>query len=295
MRAQVRTAHCETARALSFSGGSAVRALATCARPAALLQSAHIPWKPTAPAGRPSPRCMAVLRRVRRKLQTSSCLACVRKSELRKPRALSLSREEAQHARLRRARAAPCWLESAHTGWKPTAPAGRPSPLVHGRAPACEPQTPYEQPTFRRAQVKNAPTARALSMLVNVIKSLVRRACSKRSCCYSPATLPAVVPLLVRAANGAQPPLVCVNPSQKNRLFLRLTGHALQKHTPSGPPRAWQRRRKREMCKKANKGCDPNDTNKQLRGVIGIVPAPLEFPRWKPFADTGRRWIIAIA
>ena len=53
-------------------------------------------------------------------------------------RALSLSREEAQHARLRHARAPPRWLESVHTLRKPTAPARRPSPSAHGRAPTCQ-------------------------------------------------------------------------------------------------------------------------------------------------------------
>ena len=79
-------------------------------------------------------------------------------------RALALSREEAQHARLRRARAPPRWLQSAHTLWKPTAPAGRPSRSVRGRASACEPRAPNEQLTCVRAQVRSAPTVRALSL-----------------------------------------------------------------------------------------------------------------------------------
>ena len=79
-------------------------------------------------------------------------------------RALALSREEAQHARLRRARAPPRWLQSAHTLWKPTAPAGRPSRSVRGRASACEPRAPNEQLTCVRAQVRTAPTVRALSL-----------------------------------------------------------------------------------------------------------------------------------
>ena len=88
----------------------------------------------------------------------------MRKSELRKPFALALSREEAQHARLRRARAALRWLQSAHTLWKPTAPAGRPSPSVHGRALASEPQTPNEQLICVCAQVRTAQIACALSL-----------------------------------------------------------------------------------------------------------------------------------
>ena len=88
----------------------------------------------------------------------------MRKSELRKPRVLALSRDEAQHARLRRVRAPPRWLASAHTLWKPTAPAGRPSPSVHGCSPTCKPRAPNEQLTCMRAQVRTAPTARARSL-----------------------------------------------------------------------------------------------------------------------------------
>ena len=46
--------------------------------------------------------------------------------------ALALSWEEAQHARLRRARAAPRWLHSVHALWKATAPA-RSRPLAGAR------------------------------------------------------------------------------------------------------------------------------------------------------------------
>ena len=94
--------------------------------------------------------------------QLTCVLAEVRTAQTARARALS--REEAQHARLRRARAAPRWLESAFTLWKPTAPAGRPSPSVHGRDSACEPRPPNEQLTCVRAQVRTAQTARALSL-----------------------------------------------------------------------------------------------------------------------------------
>jgi len=53
--------------------------------------------------------------------------------------ALSHLGEEAQHARFRSACATPRRLESTHALWKATAPAGRPSPSVHGRAPTCQP------------------------------------------------------------------------------------------------------------------------------------------------------------
>ena len=182
---------------------------------------------------------------------------------------------------------------------------------MHGRVSACEPQTPNEQLTCVRAQVRTAQTARALSLsggsaahalatcarpvalvvvgpyptnayctsgtavflgarpcfgvraacskraadlracasqkCANRACSLDARECnknlgtpclSKRSCCYLPATLPAAVLRLAWAINGAQPPLVCVNSSQKNRPFIRLTGHVLQKLTPPGPENA---------------------------------------------------------
>ena len=79
-------------------------------------------------------------------------------------RALAISREEAQHARLRREHAPPRWLQSAHTLRKPTAPVGRPSASVHGCAPTCEPRARNEQLTCVRAQVRTAPTVRALSL-----------------------------------------------------------------------------------------------------------------------------------
>ena len=47
--------------------------------------------------------------------------------------ALALSQEEAHHARLRRARAAPRWLESLRAPYEATAPARGLSLSVHGR------------------------------------------------------------------------------------------------------------------------------------------------------------------
>jgi len=55
-------------------------------------------------------------------------------------------------------------LASAHTLWKPTAPAGRPSPSVHGCSPTCKPRAPNEQMTCVRAQVRTAQTVRARSL-----------------------------------------------------------------------------------------------------------------------------------
>ena len=93
-RAQVRAA--PRARARSLSGGGVAHALATCARPAALVRVGPYPKEADCAGGTAAPpRCTAVLRRASRVLHTSSRLASARKSELRHARALALSREEA--------------------------------------------------------------------------------------------------------------------------------------------------------------------------------------------------------
>ena len=119
----------------------------------------------TASAGRPSPSVhgRASACEPRAPHEQPTCVSAQIRTSLT-ARALSLSREEAQQARLRRAGALPRWLESVHILWKPTAPAGRPSPTVYDRASACEPRAPHEQPTCVSAQVRTAPTARARSL-----------------------------------------------------------------------------------------------------------------------------------
>ena len=73
----------------------------------------------------------------------------------------ALSREVAQHARLRRLRAAPRWFESAHARWKPTARARRPFLLVHGHAPTCQSQP---STSSRRSRVRTGERTAALSL-----------------------------------------------------------------------------------------------------------------------------------
>ena len=90
---------------------------------------------------------------------TSSFLAHVRKKK--RHRARSLSRQEAQHAHLRRVRAAPRWLESIHALWKPTVPVRRPSPSEHSRAPMCQPRPPTSR---RRSSVRTCKRATVRSL-----------------------------------------------------------------------------------------------------------------------------------
>ena len=106
----------------------------------------------------PLPRCTAVLRRA------SSCLhraAGVRVCAHVNAPPHALFREEAHHARLRRVRAAPRWLESTFVTWTPTAPATRPSPSVHGRALTCQPRPPTSS---RRSRVRTRQRANARSL-----------------------------------------------------------------------------------------------------------------------------------
>ena len=122
------------------------------------------------------PRCTAVFRHASCGLQRAAYLhMCARKKA--PLRACSLSREEAQHARLRRARAAPRWLDSVQTLWKPTAPAGRPCPSVHGRASTCQPRPPTSRRSSR-VRTRNRAPARSLSGggAARALAACVRRA-----------------------------------------------------------------------------------------------------------------------
>ena len=144
-------------RALSLSGGSAAGALAACARRAALVGVGSCPMEApcaskTALSHGARPCSNVPAAASDRQL---SC-ACAPKKRYR---ARSLSRLQAQHARLRRARAAPRWLESVPALWKLTAPARRPSPSMHGRAPTCQPRPPTSS-CLAHVRKKNA-TARA--------------------------------------------------------------------------------------------------------------------------------------
>ena len=148
-------------RALSLSREGAARAHAAYARVAPLW----LGWdfalrRPTAPARRPSPSVHGRNPMCQPRPPTSSFLAHVRKKK--RHRARSLSREEAQHARLRRARAVPRWFESVPALWEPTVPTRRPSSSVHGCAPTCQPR-PQTSRFLAYVRKKPSATARALS------------------------------------------------------------------------------------------------------------------------------------
>ena len=87
----------------------------------------------------------------------------------------ALSQEEAQHARLRRVHAPPRWLALVHIPWKPTAPARRPPPSVHGRASACQSRPSNEQTEFKCAHTRLR--RRTLSLR----RRLSTRACDVRA------------------------------------------------------------------------------------------------------------------
>ena len=129
-----------TARALSLGRRRSTRACGVCA-PRRAGWSRSLPYEsPLRQRDGPLPRCTAALRRANRGLQHAAFLRrCARNNAT--ARALSLGRRRST-ARLQRARAAPRWLESVPALWKPIAPARRPSPSVHGRAPTCHPRPP---------------------------------------------------------------------------------------------------------------------------------------------------------
>ena len=169
--------------AVSLSRGSAARALATCVRAAALVGVGPYSMKPhlvsgTADSLSARPCSDVSVAASKREAYLRTCASQTAQTARALSLSLTLSQEEAQHARLRRARAAPRWLESVHTPWKPTAPAGRPSPSVHGRAPTCQPRPPNEKLTCVRAKVKQRKP-RALSLSLRTKRST--RACDVRA------------------------------------------------------------------------------------------------------------------
>ena len=138
-RSSVRTRERATARSLSRGRRRATRACGVCV-PRRASWSRFIPYEtPLRQRDGPLPRCTAVLRRASRGLQRAAGVRVCAHANV-PPNALS--REEAQHARMRRARAAPRWLEFVPALWKPTAPRRRPFLSVHGRAPTCQPRPP---------------------------------------------------------------------------------------------------------------------------------------------------------
>ena len=129
---------------------------------------------------------------------TSRFLAHVRKKKRHRLR--SLSREEAHHARLRLARAAPCWLGSIHALWKPTVPARRPSPSVQGPALTCQPRPPTSS-VVAHVRMKKIHRMRPLSREVayharlrraRLVALVVVAFCSMDSHCASERASPSV-------------------------------------------------------------------------------------------------------
>ena len=105
----------------------------------------------------PHNRCTAVLRRASRGLRQAAGI-CVCAHENAPTQALE--RDVTQHARLRRVRAAPRWLESFHVQWMPTASPRRPSDLKHGRALSCQQRHPTSS---QRSRVRTRERATASS------------------------------------------------------------------------------------------------------------------------------------
>ena len=124
------------ARSLSLSGGSAPRALATCARAAALVGVGPYPMEAHCASGtavslgaRPCSDVPAAASK------RASLLAYVRKSKIRQPRALSLSLSLSPR-RKRSTRA--CDVRAPRrAGWSRSIPYGSPLRQQHGRLPHC--------------------------------------------------------------------------------------------------------------------------------------------------------------
>ena len=139
-------------------------------------------------------------------------LSCACAQGITPLRALSLSREKAQHARLRRVRAALCWLDSVPALWKPTAPARRRSASVHGRAPTCLPRLPTSSFLAHVREKKTPPRMLSLSGegAARALAVCARRAGWSRPLPYgSPlrqrdGPLPRCTAVLRRASRGLQ-------------------------------------------------------------------------------------------
>ena len=156
-------------------------------------------------------RCKAVLHVASCDLQRA---ARFRVTERERVTALTLCWEEAQHSRLRRARAPPRWLESAHVLRKHAVPARRPPPSVHGFASTCRPRPPTSS-RRSRVRTRELATGRALSLGRRRSKRACD-ACAFRRICWSrpivyertlrqgDAPLPRCTALLRRTIHGLQ-------------------------------------------------------------------------------------------
>ena len=123
----------QTTRALplSFSGGSAARTLATRARPATLVEVGQYPTEAHCASGTAVALCAWPcfdVRAAASKREAYSRMCASQKAQT--ARALSLSQEEAQHARL-------IVRAPRRTGWSRVVPYGNPLRQRNGRLPRC--------------------------------------------------------------------------------------------------------------------------------------------------------------
>ena len=148
-------------RALPLSGGGAASALAARARRAAQVGVGPCPLEGHFTSERHLSLGVRPCSDVPN--AASNAKQAPRVAGRRRYCALSFSREEAQHAHLRRARAAPRWLESDHALWKVSTPAKRLCLSTYGRAPTCamRPPTPSKR---RRVSRGAGANARSLSL-----------------------------------------------------------------------------------------------------------------------------------
>ena len=162
----------ECATACSLSAGGAARALAACARCAALIgvglcfTEVHCASDTALFLGaRPCSDVPAVV-------ASNGVRVCAHANA--PPRAFS--RHVTHHARLWRLRDAPRWLESVPGLPKPTAPAIRPFPSTHCRALTCQPRPPKSS---RRSRVGTHERATRCSHS-GVGAARARAACARR-------------------------------------------------------------------------------------------------------------------
>ena len=156
-------------RALSLSRGGASRALVTCARRVVLVGVGLCPME----ANCANEMVLSFGARSRSDVLAAASdkqLSCAWVQEKAPPRR-SLPRQEAQHTRLQRARAAPRCLESVPGLWKPTASAKRAFPSVHGRPPTSQPRPPTSR-FLAHVRKKKRHRARSLSRGGGAARSL---------------------------------------------------------------------------------------------------------------------------
>ena len=192
-------------------------------------------------------RCTATLRRASSGLHRAACVRVCAQANV-PPR--TLSREVAQHARLRRARAAPRWLGSFHALLKPITPVRRPSSSVHGCTLTCQ---QWAQKKSQRSRVRTGEraTARSLSRggAARAFAAHARRAAlvglgpcpMKAEYAIETALSLSTKPMLRRASRGHQRPAsvsVCAHANAPPRTLCRVVAqHARLRRAHAAPCR----------------------------------------------------------